>query len=98
MSENKERPVLWRHHLAGVLLGWISESNVPGHVRFNGVRIWSWRGGRTDCASLAVQGPREGDRITPCVLRDVALKGSVEIYDVDAKHIARGIELAEPSQ
>jgi len=100
-SENKGRPVLWRHHMAGVLLGWIRPSDVPGHISFDGVRIWSWSGGRTDCASLATHGPRDGDRITERVRRDVAAgdgSGSTEIYDTDERHVLRGIQLSEGTE
>lgn len=94
-TSNVKRPVLWRHHMAGVLLGHISESDVPGHILFEGVRIWSWSGGRRDCASLAVTGPQERDCISAFVRRDVMIRGSVEIYDTSEENIARGIALAE---
>jgi hypothetical protein len=88
------KPVLWRHHMAGVLLGYITPSDVPGHLAFDGVRIRSWSGGRVDCASLAVKGPSESDTITERVRRDVALEASVEIYDTPAEHVELGIRYA----
>lgn len=93
-NNNGARPVLWRHHMAGVLLGMVSPSDVPGHVSFDGVRIRSWSGGRLDCAPLAIQGPRDGDTITDRVRRDVALEGSVEIYDTSMENVERGIRMA----
>lgn len=92
--ENVKKPVLWRHNMAGVLLGYISGSDVPGHLRFDGVRIRSWRGGRTDCASVALEGPRDTDTITERVVRDVALEGSVEIYETAEEHVASGLRIA----
>lgn len=88
------RPVLWRHHTAGVLLGYLTPSDVPGHLAFDGVRIRSWSGGRVDCASLAVKGPSESDTITERVRREVALESSVEIYDTSAEHVELGIKYA----
>lgn len=88
------RPVLWRHHYAGVLLGWVKKSDIPGHLGFDGVRIRVWRGDRIDCASLAKVGPLENDEITDRVTRDVALEGSVEIYDTTHDHVREGIRLS----
>lgn len=75
-----KRPIIWRHHTSGVWIGrLLGESEIPGHLRLEGRRIWSWSGGRLECSALARDGVREGDTLGCWTEADIALEGSVEI-------------------
>lgn len=76
----KKTPIVWRHHMSGVWIGFLYESDIPGHLCLDGCRVWSWSGGRVDCSSLARQGARQGDKVTGWVQgMHVSLEASVEI-------------------
>lgn len=78
-SSKRGRPVVWRHNMSGVWIGWLTESPVPGHLRLDGRRLRYWRGGRVDCSEVAEKGAQNGDTITTRVITDIAVEGSVEI-------------------
>lgn len=97
MSKNKKqgegRPVVWRHHMSGVWIGWLSESPIPGHLRLDGRRVRQWRGGRTDCSGLAVKGCTSADLITERVTTDIAIEGSVEISTTENAKVLEAMGL-----
>lgn len=90
---NKE-PKIWRHHYSGVWIGYLlGKSEIPGHLCFEGRRIWSWRGGRLECSQLAAQGVREGDRLGEWTTVDIALDGSVEVLPTSVELVEGSKEL-----
>lgn len=77
-------PRLWRHHYAGVFVGYlIGRSDIPNHMKFEGRRVYSWSGGRLECSQLAKQGCREGDRLGEWTEFDISIEGSVEIIPME---------------
>lgn len=83
-DENDTRlPRLWRHHYSGVWIGYLlGPSDIPGHLRFEGRRVWSWSGGRLECSQLAAQGVKSGDRLGDWTTADIAVDGSVELLPI----------------
>lgn len=81
-TNNKRLPRLWRHHLSGVLIGYIlgPSDELPGHILFEGRRIWSWSGGRLECSQLAKHGARQGDRLGEWTVMHIAVDGSIDLY------------------
>lgn len=76
-------PRLWRHHYSGVWIGYLlGPSDIPGHMKFEGRRVWSWSGGRLECSELARDGVRADDRLGVWTTVDIRLEGSVEILPV----------------
>lgn len=91
MTDIKRLPRLWRHNMSGVWIGYIlGPSEIPGHLRFEGRRIWSWSGGRLECSQLAKQGVREGDRLGEWTTADIAVEGSVEVLPV-TEEVIQGV-------
>lgn len=92
--KNKGLPRVWRHHWSGVWIGYLlGASDLPGHLRFEGRRVWSWGGGRLECSELARDGVREGDRLGVWTTLDIALDGSVELLPTSTERCehARGL-------
>ena len=90
MTASSRLPRLWRHHYSGVWIGYLcGQSEIPGHMAFEGRRIWNWRGGRLECSELARDGVREADRLGVWTRADIALEGSVEILPVDPAVVER---------
>lgn len=78
-------PRLWRHHWSGVWIGYLlGPSELPGHVLFEGRRVWSWSGDRLECSELARDGVTARDRLGAWTVADIALDGSVELLPVTA--------------
>ena len=89
--KNERLPRLWRHHMSGEWIGYIvGPSEIPGHIRFEGRRVWSWSGGRLECSQLAAQGVRAGDRLGEWTTVDVAVDGSVEVLPV-TEEVIQGV-------
>lgn len=83
MENFEQQPRLWRHHFSGVWIGYLKgKSEIPGHLRFEGRRVWSWSGGRLECSELAQKGVKTDDRLGIWTEVDISLEGSVEVLPI----------------
>lgn len=78
--KNDKLPRVWRHQWSGVWIGYLcGPADLPGHMKFEGRRVWSWVGSRLECSELARDGVCERDRLGVWGPVEIALDGSVEL-------------------
>lgn len=85
----ERRPVLIRHDLSGVWIGWIKGVGILPHILvLEGRRIYSWHGERLETSQIAKKGVSNKDRLCewetvqiPCGAGD----GLVEIHGTSDK-------------
>lgn len=95
MAKKAPLPRLWRHHYSGVWIGYlVGKSELPGHLKFEGRRIWSWSGNRLECSELAKKGVAKGDRLGLWTTADIAVEGSVEMLPITPE-VAEAARAAE---
>lgn len=80
MSTPTRWPRVIRHDKSGVWICYLlGEGDVPGMLRIEGRRVWSWSGGRLETSQLATQGARLGDKLGDWVTNDLPIGDLVDV-------------------